>query len=141
MSEYLVEVTPGRESLYRTPLSLRAAIRSGEITADSRIFHRATRTWISITEHPEYKRFRSEVNPPPRRRRFLDNFVERGAALATSSWASLKRRFDSKARKPAGSRKPAKPARPVPPAQPAPEAPQAEPQNPDSLRKRWTFFP
>lgn len=65
MSPYFVEVTPGRELLYRTPLALRVAIRSGEITADSRIFHRATSRWISITKHPEYRRFLAERTPPP----------------------------------------------------------------------------
>jgi hypothetical protein len=63
MSEYLVEVTPGRELLYRTPGALRAAMRDGTITADSRIFHRATARWISITKHPEYRRY--QADPPP----------------------------------------------------------------------------
>ena len=64
MSEYLVEVTPGRELLYRTPLALRGAMRSGEINPDSRIYHRAAARWISIVEHPEYRKFLAERRPP-----------------------------------------------------------------------------
>ena len=65
MREYLVEVTPGRELVYPTPDMLRAAMHGGIITADSRIFHRATSTWVSITEHPEYRRYRAEISSPP----------------------------------------------------------------------------
>jgi zinc D-Ala-D-Ala dipeptidase len=65
MSEYLVEVTPGRELVYRTPGQLRAAMHGGAVTADSRIFHRATARWISITKHPEYRRYQAEISPPP----------------------------------------------------------------------------
>ena len=65
MSEYLVAVVPGRELLYRTPLSLHAAMRSGEITAESRIFHRATSSWVPITEHPEYRKFQAERHSHP----------------------------------------------------------------------------
>jgi hypothetical protein len=64
---YLVEVTPGRELLYRTPWAFREAMRIGQITAESRIFHRATSQWISITEHPEYRKFisaRAPFSPP-----------------------------------------------------------------------------
>jgi hypothetical protein len=60
---YLVEVTPGRELLYRTPWAFREAMRIGQITAESRIFHRATSQWISITEHPEYRKFISARAP------------------------------------------------------------------------------
>jgi hypothetical protein len=65
MSEYLVEVKPGRDLLYRTPGELRAAMHGGVVTADSRIFHRATARWISITKHPEYRRYQAEISPPP----------------------------------------------------------------------------
>lgn len=64
MTEYLVEITPGREVVYRTHLALRTAMRSGEITPDSRIYHRAGSRWISITEHPEYRKFLTERRPP-----------------------------------------------------------------------------
>jgi len=64
MTEYLVEVTPGREVVYRTALALRAAMRSGEITPDSRVYHRAASRWISIAEHPEYRKFLAERRPP-----------------------------------------------------------------------------
>jgi len=52
---YLVELKPGREELYRTGDELALAIRDGEVDARSRIYHRATAKWISITLHPQYK--------------------------------------------------------------------------------------
>jgi hypothetical protein len=63
MTEYLVEVTQGREEVYPTILALRAALRSGEITAESRVYHRAAARWISITEHPEYRKYLAERRP------------------------------------------------------------------------------
>jgi hypothetical protein len=65
MSGYLVQVTPGQKLLYRTPWALRAAMHGGVITADSRIFHRATSSWVCITEHPEYRRYQAEISSPP----------------------------------------------------------------------------
>ncbi len=52
---YLVELKPGREELYRTGDELAIAIRDGDVDARSRIYHRATAKWISITLHPQYK--------------------------------------------------------------------------------------
>jgi hypothetical protein len=52
---YLVELRPGKEELYRTGDDLAAAIRNGEVDGHSRIYHRATSKWISITLHPQYK--------------------------------------------------------------------------------------
>ena len=52
---YLVELKPGKEELYRTGDDLALAIRDGEVDARSRIYHRATAKWISITLHPQYK--------------------------------------------------------------------------------------
>lgn len=52
---YLVELKPGQEELYRTGDDLALAIRDGEVDARSRIYHRATAKWISITLHPQYK--------------------------------------------------------------------------------------
>jgi len=52
---YLVELRPGKEELYRTGDALAAAIRSGEVDGHSRIYHRSTSKWISITLHPQYK--------------------------------------------------------------------------------------
>jgi hypothetical protein len=52
---YLVERRPGNEVLYRSPAELAAAIDSGEVDAQSRIYHRATSTWISITLHPHFR--------------------------------------------------------------------------------------
>ncbi len=52
---YLVELKPGKEALYRTGDELALAIRDGDVDARSRIYHRATAKWISITLHPQYK--------------------------------------------------------------------------------------
>jgi len=52
---YLVELRPGKEELYRSVDELAAAIRCGDVDVHSRIFHRATSKWISITLHPQFK--------------------------------------------------------------------------------------
>jgi hypothetical protein len=80
MSDYLVEVSRGRELLYQTPSALRAAMRSGEISPDSRIFHRTSSSWVSITVHPEFKKVaaarESEPLPPLARSRWTFFGVE-----------------------------------------------------------------
>ncbi|HEY7504292.1 MAG TPA: hypothetical protein VH700_09355 [Gemmatimonadales bacterium] len=53
---YLVEIETGREQLYQTPEALAAAICGGVIKPNSRIFHRTSSSWISITFHPEYRK-------------------------------------------------------------------------------------
>lgn len=159
MNEFLVELTPGRELLYRTPLALRAAIRTGEITEQARIFHRATSTWVPITEHPEFRRVRAEpppvlepaqpldlVAPPPapQRRGIFRSVAELGAALATSGLASIRKHLEASAAK---SEQPAEPPKPGVALKPAssiqagqPIKP-AQPESPGSTRDRWTFFP
>jgi hypothetical protein len=62
---YLVELRPGKEELYRTGDDLAAAIRSGEVDGHSRIYHRATSKWISITLHPQYKAIVAEKPARP----------------------------------------------------------------------------
>jgi hypothetical protein len=52
---YLVELRPGKEELYRTGDELATAIRNGDVDMHSRIYHRATSKWISVTLHPQYK--------------------------------------------------------------------------------------
>jgi hypothetical protein len=52
---YLIELTPGTEQLFRSSEALVAAIRSGEVGSHTRIFHRASAKWISVTLHPLYK--------------------------------------------------------------------------------------
>lgn len=63
---YLIELRPGTEQLFRSPEALVAAIRSGEVAAQARIFHRATAKWISITLHPLYKRHAAPASPETR---------------------------------------------------------------------------
>lgn len=60
---YLVELRPGKEELYRTGDELAAAIRNGDVDTHSRIYHRATSKWISVTLHPQYKAIISEARP------------------------------------------------------------------------------
>ena len=62
---YLVELRPGKEELYRTGDDLAAAIRSGEVDGHSRIYHRSTSKWISITLHPQYKAILAEKPASP----------------------------------------------------------------------------
>ena len=62
---YLVELRPGKEELYRSGDELAAAIRSGDVDGHSRIYHRATSKWISITLHPQYKAIVAERPAPP----------------------------------------------------------------------------
>ena len=53
---YLVEIDAGREQLYQSAEALAAAIHGGVIGPGSRIFHRTSSSWISITLHPEYRK-------------------------------------------------------------------------------------
>jgi hypothetical protein len=53
---YLVEIETGREQLYQSTEALAAAIHGGVIRPSSRIFHRTSSSWISITLHPEYRK-------------------------------------------------------------------------------------
>jgi hypothetical protein len=62
---YLVELRPGKEELYRTGDELAAAIRSGEVDGHSRIYHRSSSKWISITLHPQYKAIIAEKPARP----------------------------------------------------------------------------
>lgn len=62
---YLVELRPGKEALYRTGDDLALAIRDGDVDARSRIYHRATAKWISITLHPQYKAIVAGQNDEP----------------------------------------------------------------------------
>jgi hypothetical protein len=62
---YLVELRPGKEELYRSGDDLAAAIRNGDVDGHSRIYHRATSKWISITLHPQYKAIVAQKPPQP----------------------------------------------------------------------------
>jgi hypothetical protein len=69
---YLVELRPGKEELYRSSDELALAIRNGDVDARSRVYHRATAKWISITLHPQYKAIvaasKEDSGPRPIRR-------------------------------------------------------------------------
>jgi hypothetical protein len=62
---YLVELRPGKEELYRSSDELALAIRNGDVDGRSRIYHRATAKWISITLHPQYKAIISTPKEDP----------------------------------------------------------------------------
>jgi hypothetical protein len=68
---YLVELRPGKEELYRSSDELALAIRNGDVDSRSRVYHRATAKWISITLHPQYKAIvaaaKEDPTPPSRR--------------------------------------------------------------------------
>jgi hypothetical protein len=63
---YLVELRPGKEELYRSSDALALAIRNGDVDARSRVYHRATAKWISITLHPQYKAIVAAAKEEPR---------------------------------------------------------------------------
>ena len=163
MSGFLVEIRSGRELLYRTTWALREAMRSGEITPDSRIFHRATDQWIPITEHPEYRRFLTDPHPPAWT---PSETPEPGVEVAAESngnggrlsgfihhladrWSGLKRRLESatepreQARPRPAKQKPVyKPvSENAPPTDSPPEAPKGATPPPGTRRDHWTFFP
>jgi transglutaminase-like putative cysteine protease len=65
---FLVEIEAGREALYDSVDALTEAIHRREVGPQSRIFHRASSSWISITLHPEFKKaaaFRDSQPLPP----------------------------------------------------------------------------
>ncbi len=62
---YLVELRPGKEELYRSGDELAAAIRRGDVDVHSRIYHRATSKWISVTLHPQFKAIIAEKAAEP----------------------------------------------------------------------------
>jgi hypothetical protein len=166
MSEFLVEVRPGRERIYRSTWALREAMRNGEISADSRIFHRATSQWISITQHPEYRRFLTDGDPawaqaaepegagpadqpatavPSRWAGFSRQLVQWRGRIA-AAWAGWKRRLAAPASPPPSAPPASRPpmTRSKPPGQtPAPPTTGEVPHPPDSTRPRdrWTYFP
>jgi hypothetical protein len=155
MSGYLVEVTRGRKVLYRTPSAFRDAMRSGEITGDSRILHRSTSTWISITQHPEYRRFlvgeppawvepASQKPDDPSWANSEGGAPSRPAGLyrrISRGWSTLRRRLKlTKAKSP-------QPTQGVPPQKavsskpPSPPFPPAEAPSPTPSHSRWTYYP
>jgi len=98
---YLVELRPGKEELYRSSDELALAIRNGEVDARSRIYHRATAKWISITLHPQYKAIistpKEETAPRPARKgwTFLGGIAPtaESASQPIAANASLLHRF------------------------------------------------
>jgi hypothetical protein len=96
---YLVELKPGREELYRSSDDLAIAIREGDVDARSRIYHRATAKWISITLHPQYKAIvagQDEEAPAPRKAWGLLPSgvpVELSSSESASMTASIRQRW------------------------------------------------
>jgi hypothetical protein len=57
---YLIELTTGKEALYRSEDEFTAAIRRGEVGPTSRIYHRAASAWIPVTFHPHFRKIATE---------------------------------------------------------------------------------
>ena len=64
---YLVEIKPDTEVLYRSVDDLAAAIRSGEVGPEARIYHRNSGNWVPITVHPEYRKISDAGELPEQR--------------------------------------------------------------------------
>jgi hypothetical protein len=102
---YLVELRPGKEELYRSSEELALAIRNGEVDARSRVYHRATAKWISITLHPQYKAIvaapKEEVGRPARRGwGLLGGTTDQAAEPSSSSAAASNGRLLHRWRRP-----------------------------------------
>lgn len=141
MSEFLVEVTPGREVVYPTAAALRAAIRSGEVSWESRIYHRTSARWVSITEHPEYRKFLAERRPADWLEPIPFEPVEApppARARLGAAWSSLLGML-RRARRAAGRFRPSAAAKA--------SAPSSQSQQPAAGARRepgqrgWTFLP
>ena len=85
---YLVELKPGKEELYRTGDDLAIAIRDGDVDARSRIYHRASAKWISITLHPQYKAIVTEQDEPARPARKAWGLLPAGLSSPSAELAS-----------------------------------------------------
>jgi hypothetical protein len=65
---YFVEVSPGKQTVYRDDREFTAAIVRGEVNSQARIYHRAQSIWLPVTLHPQFRKavaMRS-AGPPPR---------------------------------------------------------------------------
>jgi len=98
---YLVELRPGKEELYRTTEELAAAIRKGDVDMHSRIYHRATSKWISVTLHPQYKAIVAERPPaapsvPPLERTNWTFFNDSADSLAGANDPTPDERADDR---------------------------------------------
>jgi hypothetical protein len=62
---YRVELAPGKETIYRDEHEFTDAIVRGEVSAQSRIYHRAKSVWISVTFHPQFRRVATARPPQP----------------------------------------------------------------------------
>jgi hypothetical protein len=163
MSGYLVQLSPGREFLYRTPWEFRAAIHSGEITEVARIYHHASESWISIRMHPEFRRFEAEreqphwsdagtdeietyPRPPALRRRVkpslihrLQHSLRRVLASLTAPPQAPENQHSSREPEPPPPR-PAPVTRPPRPADTPARPSRPSKPNDQGSRNRWTFY-
>ncbi|HET8762380.1 MAG TPA: hypothetical protein VFM12_03140, partial [Gemmatimonadales bacterium] len=53
---YRIELRPGQEANYQSFDEFAAAVQSGAVSADARVWHGASSKWLPITVHPHYKR-------------------------------------------------------------------------------------
>ncbi len=137
MAEYLIQLSPEMEWLYRTPSEFRAAIHSGVITPDAQIYHYASGQWLSIRMHPEFRRFeeiRAAEGPSRRpdwrrrqRRNVLRVIGDLYSRVSTTWISSLRRRQE--------------PASLPPVLDPSRDADDPVPLLEGESRDRWTYFP
>lgn len=101
---YLVELKPGKEELYRSGDDLAIAIRQGEVDARSRIYHRVTAKWISITLHPQYKAIVAGQNEEAPARRKAWDLLPSGLRVELSSpeTAAMTARIRQRWKRPVG---------------------------------------
>lgn len=62
---YFVEREPGNLAVYDSAAELSRAIREGAVGPQSRIFHRTSSQWLSITKHPVYRKAQTPVESDP----------------------------------------------------------------------------
>lgn len=142
MSEYLVEVAPGQETVYPTAGALRAAMRDGEIRPEARIYHRAASRWLSIMEHPEYRKFLAERRPADwlepipfepaassPRASFLHLLLAAPGVWGRRAWGRLRGLAARPARRPARQPETAQPVI------------RGDPRRRPAAGRRWTFLP
>jgi hypothetical protein len=60
---YLVELKSDsdKEEVYHNVEQFTAAIRRGEVSSQSRIYHRAASMWIPVTLHPQFRKIAAEL--------------------------------------------------------------------------------
>jgi hypothetical protein len=78
---FLVELGSGKDTVFPSAQALSAAIRRGDLDADTRIYHRSSCQWLPITVHPEFRRLLAERERRPARSRQQWTFMRDGEGV------------------------------------------------------------